>query len=217
MHHRHLAVDQPRAVEFAEDAHDAAGAVHVLDMHVGDRGRDLAQHRHAARKPVDVGHGEVDLALMRGGEQMQHGVGRAAHRDVERHRVLERLEVGDRARQRARIVLFVPAAREIDDQMAGLDEQLRAVGVGRDDRAVAGQRQAERLGQAVHRIGGEHARAGAAGRARRALDLLDFFVADRAVGGGDHRVDQIDLLDLAVRVDLARLHRPAGDEHDREC
>ena len=57
--------------------------------------------RHAARQPVDVGHGEIDLALMRGGEQMQHGVGRAAHGDVERHRVLERVEVGDAARQHA--------------------------------------------------------------------------------------------------------------------
>ena len=83
---------------------------------------------------------KCDLALMRGGEQMQHGVGRAAHRDVEAHRVLERLEAGDRARQHALVVLFVIAAREIDDQMAGLDEQALAVGVGREDRAVAGQR-----------------------------------------------------------------------------
>ena len=75
---------------------------------------------------------------MRRREQMQHGVGRAAHRDVEGHRVLERLEIGDGARQRARIVLFIPAAREIDDEMARFDEQLATVGVGRHDRAVAG-------------------------------------------------------------------------------
>ena len=61
MDHRDVAVEQAGAVEFAEDAHDAAGAMHVLDMHVRDRGRDLAQHRHAARQPVDVGHGEIDL------------------------------------------------------------------------------------------------------------------------------------------------------------
>ena len=46
----------------------------------------------------------------------------------------------------------------------------RAGGVGGQRRAVAGQREAERLGQAVHRVGGEHARAGAAGRAGRLLD-----------------------------------------------
>ena len=108
--------------------------------------------------------------LMRGGEQMQHGVGRAAHRNVERHGVLERLEIRDRARQHALVVLLVVAAGEIDDQMAGFDEQPLAVGVGRDDRAVAGQRKPQRLGQAVHRIGGEHARARAAGRTGRTLD-----------------------------------------------
>ena len=72
--------------------HDAAGAMHVLHVHVGLRRRDLAQVRHAARQPVDVGHRERHAAFLRGGEQMQHGVGRAAHGDVERHRVLERLE-----------------------------------------------------------------------------------------------------------------------------
>ncbi len=82
-------VEQAGALEFAEDRHDAAGAVHVLHVDVGDRRRDLAEARHAARQPVDVGHGEVDLRLVGGGEQVQHGVGRAAHGDVERHRVLE--------------------------------------------------------------------------------------------------------------------------------
>ena len=90
------------------------------------------------------------------------------------------------------VVLLVVAPREVDDQVAGLDEQPLAVGVRRQHRAVAGQRQAERLGQAVHRVGGEHARARAAGRAGRALDHLDVVVADLVVGGGDHGVDQVD-------------------------
>ena len=90
------------------------------------------------------------------------------------------------------VVLLVIAPGQVDDQVAGLEEQPLAVGVGREHRAVAGQRQAQRLGQAVHRIGGEHARAGAAGRAGRALDHLDVLVADLVVGGGDHGVDQVD-------------------------
>ena len=76
-------MNQTGAIELAEDRHHAAGAMHVFHVHVGDRGRDLAEHRHLARQPVDILHGEGDLALMRGGEQMQHGVGRAAHGDVE--------------------------------------------------------------------------------------------------------------------------------------
>ena len=42
-----------------------------------------------ARQAVDVVHGEVDAALVGGGQDVQHGVGRAAHGDVERHGVLE--------------------------------------------------------------------------------------------------------------------------------
>ena len=40
-------------------------------------------------EPVDVAHRKRHLALVRGRKQMQHGVGRAAHRDIERHCVLE--------------------------------------------------------------------------------------------------------------------------------
>ncbi len=210
--HPHIAVEEAGAVELAEDSHDAAGAVDVFDVHVGDRGRDLAEDGHAARQPVDVVHGEIDLGLVRSREQMQNRIGRAAHRNVERHRVLERLETRDRARQHAGVVLFVVAAREIDDEMPGFDEEPPAVGMGRERRAVARQREAERFGQAVHRIGGEHARARAAGRTGRALHHRNVGVADLVVGGGDHRVDEVDFPDARANLDLARLHRPAGDE-----
>src|SRR3954447_24288609 len=62
VHGRDRGVDQAGAVELAQNAHDAAGTMHVLDMHVGNRRRDLAQHGHAARQPIDVLHGERDLA-----------------------------------------------------------------------------------------------------------------------------------------------------------
>ena len=42
-------------------------------------------------------------------------------------------------------LLFVPAAGQIDDQPASLDEQSPPVDMGRDDAAVAGQREAQRL------------------------------------------------------------------------
>ena len=216
VHHPDVAIEQAGAVEFAQNAHHPAGAMHVLDMHVGHRRRDLAQARHAARQPVDVGHGEVDLALVRGGEQMQDGVGRTAHGDVERHRVLERLEGGDATRQRALVALLVPAPRKIDDEMAGLDEQAPPVGVGRHHRAIAGQREAQRLGEAVHRIGGEHAGARAAGRAGRTLEHRDVGVGDFVIRRGDHRVDKVDAARAGRELDLAGLHRPAGDEHRRD-
>jgi hypothetical protein len=110
-------------------------------------------------------------ALLSGSQQMQHGVGRTAHGDIDRHRVLERFHGGDAARQGTGIVLFVPATGQADDPPPGLQEQFAPVGMGRHQAAIARQRQAQRLGQAVHRIGGEHARARSAGRqADRSID-----------------------------------------------
>ena len=106
------------------------------------------------------------------GQQVQDRVGRAAHGDVERHRVLEGLEGGDRARQH-RVVARRRSARcaMLDDAPA--PPARRAPSDARAWRRcvpLPGQSQAERLVQAVHAVRGEHARAGAAGGAGRALD-----------------------------------------------
>ena len=131
VHRRQVAVEQTGAVEFAENGHDAAGAMNVLEMHVRHRGATL-QSTGTRRDSRSMScHGEGHLAFMGGGQQMQHRVGRSAHRDVQRHGVFERLEAGDAARQRRLVVLLVVAPRQIDDQMAGLDEQTLAVGMGR--------------------------------------------------------------------------------------
>ena len=72
--------------------------MHVLDVHVGHGRRHLAQHRHPAGEPVDIGHREIDLRLVRRREQVQHRVGRSAHGDIEDHGVLEGLEGRDAPR-----------------------------------------------------------------------------------------------------------------------
>jgi hypothetical protein len=119
MHGRHIAVQQAGAVEFAEDAHDAAGAMDVLDVvFVGHR-RHLAQAGHLTRNAVDVGHLEIDASLLRRSENVQHGVGRATHRHIEGHGVLEGLEGSDRTRQDRSIVLLVVAATQFDDSASG--------------------------------------------------------------------------------------------------
>ena len=128
-------------------------------MHVLLGGRDLAQAGDAARQAVDVGHGEIDPAFMGGGQKVKHGVGRAAHGDVQAHRIFERGKAGNRARQGGGVILFIPALGEIDDDMARFTEQSFAIGMGGERRTIAGQREAKRFGQAVHRIGREHARA----------------------------------------------------------
>jgi hypothetical protein len=92
VHGGHVGVQLAGAVQLTQDGHDAAGAVHVLNVVLVGVGRDLAQLRHDARQAVDVGHGEVDAGFLRNGQQVQDGVGGAAHGDVQRHRVLEGLE-----------------------------------------------------------------------------------------------------------------------------
>ena len=73
------------------------------------RSGHLGQARHPAGHRVDVVEAEVDLGLAGGGEQVQDRVRRAAHRDVQRHRVLERLAGGDGPRQhRSSSLLVVP-------------------------------------------------------------------------------------------------------------
>ena len=85
---------------------------------------------------------------------------------------------GDVARQRARVVVVVPAAAEVHDGAAGLEEQLAPGRVRGQRRAVARQGEAEGLGQAVHRVRGEHARARPAGRAGGTLDEREPGVVD---------------------------------------
>ena len=62
-------------------------------------GSDLADVRHLAGQAVDVAHGEGHISFLGGGEEMQDGVGRAAHRDVQPHSVFESVEARDLARE----------------------------------------------------------------------------------------------------------------------
>jgi hypothetical protein len=103
----------------------------------------------------------------------------------------------------------------------GTLEQLLAVGMGGHHRAVAGQGQAQCFGQAVHGIGGEHARARTAGGAGRTLHLGHGFIRHAGVSGHHHGIDQIELFDLdglCARVEqpgFTGFHGSARDKHHR--
>ena len=99
-----------------------------------------------------------------------------------------------------------------DDERRSVLEQPAAIDVGGDDRAVARQRETQRLGQTVHRVGREHARARSAAGAGATLDLGDLRVAARLVGPHHHGVDQVD----AAALKFSGLHRPARDEDRRD-
>ncbi len=147
---------------------------------------------------------------------MQDGVGGAAHGDIEGHGVFESGLAGDGTGQHAVVILLVIALRQLDDHATGAQEQLLALGMGGEQGAVARQGQAQGLGQAVHRVGGEHAGAGAAGRAGGALHRHHIRVGFLWVGGGDHGIDQVEMHLLALDQGLARFHRPTGYEDHRD-
>jgi hypothetical protein len=82
------------------------------------------------RLSVDVGHGEVDLALVAAASRCSTVLVEPPMAMSSAHGVLERLEGGDVARQHAVVVLLVVALGQIHDQPPGLQETALAVGVG---------------------------------------------------------------------------------------
>lgn len=107
------------------------------------------------------------------------------------------------------------AAGEFHNPLSGLHKQVAPGGVGGHKATIARQRQAERFGQAVHGIGGEHARAGAAGGAGRAFDRQRIRIAHARIGRRDHGGHEVHLLlDIRQR-DTPGFHRPTRDKNDR--
>ncbi|CCK16893.1 two component transcriptional regulator, winged helix family [Cronobacter universalis NCTC 9529] len=211
----HLAVQKTGAIQFPENADDPARAVNIFHMVFLGAGRHFAQLRYFAGETVDIAHRKVDFRFLGRGQQMQDSVGGAAHRDVERHGVFKRRFARDIARQYAGVVLLVITFGERNDAFARIDEEIFTIGMGRQQRAVARLRQAQRLGQTVHGVGGEHAGAGAAGRAGGTFYLVALLVADMRVRPLNHRIDQIKFDYLVGKFGFTGFHRTAGDENHR--
>ena len=181
------------------------------------RGSHLAQVGDVTRQAVNVRHGEVDLRLLGGSQQVKHRVSGTTHGTIQAHGVLEGRLGGDRARQDGGVVVLVVGAGDGHDLASHLGKELTTVGVGSQQGAVHRQGHTQGLGEAVHRVGGKHTRARTAGGASQALDGVNLGVGDRGVGGVHHRVDEVKLAGRPVRgCHLSRLHRATGDEDRRD-
>ena len=143
----------------------AAGFEHVLGdiaparLQIGDIGRALEDLG-------DVEQVELDAALMRDGRQMQRRIGRAAGGRDHRRRILQRLAGDDVARADV-------ARDQFHDLLAGGRAEAVANLVGRRRAGRIRQRQADRLGDARHGVGGELGAAGAGRRTGDALELVE--------------------------------------------
>ena len=192
--------------EALEDGHDAACAVEVAHVVVSAR-RELADVRRARGDLVHALERVVDARLARNREGVEHRVRGAAHRHVEREGVVERGLRHELAREGAALLRHRHGAER------RLTVELLALRVDCENRAVAGQREAERLVEAVHGVRGEHAAARAAAGTRRLLHGLKLFLRDLAdvlrADGLEHRVEVGVLAGGRV---LSRGHRAARGE-----
>ena len=118
-----------------------------------------------ARHLVDAPQVEVEAGLGGDGREVEHRVGAAAQARVGGEGVADR-------RLREDVARLAVGGEHLHDLLAAVLGEADALAVDRRDGAVAGQRHADHLGQAVHRVGGEHARARPARGAGVALDGL---------------------------------------------
>ncbi len=180
--------------------------------------RHLGQAGHAARHAVDVRHGEIDPGLLRGGQQVQHGVGRAAHGDVEADGVFE----GARswrwcaAGRRRRPVRNSAWHSSTISRPALRNSILRSACVASSEPLPGSDRPSASVRQFIELAVNMPEQEPQVGQAERSM-ASDFLVGhpccrrprpwrrpDRPCGY------------LAVPLHLAGLHRPAGDEHGRD-
>ena len=163
---------------------------------------------HLAGQLVERLELEWYACLVRDSEQMQDRVGRAADRHLAGQRVAERR----RGQNVARLDVLLD---QLHDLHAGVLCQMNACSGNGRGRAVARQRHADRLGQAVHRVCGVHACARAAARAGIALSFVERRLVHHA---GLVRADRLEGLGqrYLLTAEMACEHRAAGNQNGRD-
>jgi len=114
-----------------EDGADAAGAEHIFHVVFPSR-CNFADVWHPRADFIQMCQREWLARFDRHRKRMQHGVGAAAHGDIERERIFKRLAGEDIAGANV-------LGNQIDDASAGFLEECIACRIGRQDAAVAGQ------------------------------------------------------------------------------
>ena len=207
-HAEDICVDESSAGELGQYTEYSTCAVAVFDAVLLGVGCELAEAWHAARECVDILHGEIYLAFLGDGQEVEDGVGAASHGDVECHGVEEGLAGGYAAREHALVAVLVVGECVPDNLSGGLLHEAHAVAVCGEDGAVAGQCESNGFGQGVHGVGCEHTGAAPASWAGSLLDLGEFLVADGGVGTLDHGGNEVEVLAFV----LSGFHGSSGDE-----
>src|SRR5699024_118000 len=130
-----------RAAQLAQDGGDTTGAVDVFNV-PDTIGCNLGQARNSVGDFLDILQGEINSAFLCCRQGVQDGVGGSAHGHIQRHGDVERVLVGDIARQNRLVFFTVVAAAQLNNGRASLLKQTTTEGVGGQGRAVARQSQA---------------------------------------------------------------------------
>ena len=139
VHGGHVGVQLACAVQLAQDAVDAAGAVHVFDVVLVGVGRDLDTAAAPPGHAVDVGQGEVDFASC-AMARMCRMVLVEPPMAISSAMAFSNAFFADSARQHVQLFLLVIALAQFHRQATGALEQLLAVGVRGYHGAIARQR-----------------------------------------------------------------------------
>ncbi len=171
--------------------------------------RDLRQVGRPVGDVVDPLDRVVEPRLAGDRQRVEDGVRRAPHRHVEGEGVVDRLAGDDLSGGQV-------GGDQVDDARgSGLRDLVALRGPG-ERGPVERERQAERLHEAVHRVGGEEPRAGAAGGARVLLQLGEPRLADRPGPVGADALEDGDEVDRLPGAVAAGRHRAARDEDGRD-
>jgi hypothetical protein len=150
----------------------AADVVQVFHHETAARFQ-IGEERHAVADGLEIVQGQIDIDGTGHGDQVQHGIGRAAERHHHDHGVFKRRAGHDVAR----FDILLQQHRGSLCPLPRIRPASRLIRPGRR-RCRAGSCPALRW--RGHRVGRVHAAAGARAGAALAHDLLPFFVADGA-------------------------------------
>ena len=132
-------IDKTTLIQFVEDAEDTTSTSALLHTVLLRVGREFAEAGHLAAQGIDIFHREVGTSLLGHSQQVEHGIRRTAHRDIERHRIHEGLTGGNATRQHALVAVLIVGEGILHHLTGSSLEEFDAVGMCGKDGAVARQ------------------------------------------------------------------------------
>ena len=202
-HRPRFAPQQAVPHEFRHHRRHPSRLVQVLHvMRAG--GTEFDQVGSAAAHRVELGQRERDARFVGDGGQVQHRVGRAANGHIHGDCVLK----SGLGHNVARENVFTD---QVQDLFPGLLGQPQAGRRDGRDGPIARQSHAQRFGQAVHRVGGEQAGAGATAGAGRQFQCLQFLITHSPGLVLSHRLEHCFYVNVLALV-TPRHHRPTADK-----